>query len=133
MKKVNVPVSTLYNFTDEGAFPETCLGLYGITTDQAVEAFEHGLSDSLYDSADHMFQMAKDYIFIDRLNWLSELSRLGYCPQCNYSKAGYLLPDLQPPYVHYLPEFSYDEKYQRQTLLGKNILKLIENPKIQNV
>ena len=80
MKRVNVPISSLYNFTDEGAFPETCLGLYGITTDQGVEALENGLKDSIYESTDHVFQMAKDYIFLDRLNWLSELSRLGFCP-----------------------------------------------------
>ena len=69
--------------------------------------------------------MACDHIFVDRMDWVADLSRTGFCPKCNFAKAGFLTPDLAPSYLYHLPEFSVRNEFRRDFLTAQNIHKLI--------
>lgn len=85
MKKVNATLSTLYNFSSQGAFPESEVGFYTPKPDEIIKI----LPEKAYD-------LAKNFIKLDRISWISEIVNNDYCPKCNYEKSNYLVPELHP-------------------------------------
>jgi hypothetical protein len=88
-------VSTLYQFSSEGAFPSTPVSLYAPSASDTIKV----LSDNKTD----LFALAKNYILVDRLNFISHIVHNESCTKCNYEKTlKDYVPDLNPPYTRFL-------------------------------
>mmetsp|Transcript_40577 Transcript_40577/g.61835 ORF Transcript_40577/g.61835 Transcript_40577/m.61835 type:complete len:106 (-) Transcript_40577:210-527(-) len=61
------------------------------------------------------------------MTWISDVSQQDFCPKCNFAKVNYLVPDLSPPYIKYLPEMSYDNEHRRDYLLAENIYEQVNH------
>lgn len=85
MKKVNATLSSLYNFSSQGAFPESDIGFYSPKPDEIINTLP-----------ERAFEMMQRYIQLDRICWISDVVQNEYCPKCNYEKSSYLVPDLHP-------------------------------------
>ena len=71
--------------------------------------------------------MAKNYIQLDRFNWISEIVRAEFCPKCNFEKSNFLVPDLHPPYINFLPDFSYQDNLRRDYLATRHIKEIVDS------
>ena len=128
MRKVNSTMSTLYNFSSQGAFPETPVGFYIPGHEKQIKNIQKSFQDNnQYKSAKDIFELAKNCLFLDRMNWISEIVRSESCPKCNYEKSGFLTPEMHPSYIDFLPEFSYQDHHRRDYLAVQQIKEMIEN------
>ena len=73
-----------------------------------------------------IFELAKNSIFLDRMNWISEIVRSESCPKCHYEKSGFLTPEMHPSYIDFLPELSYQDHLRRDFLAVQQVKDLID-------
>jgi hypothetical protein len=55
-----------------------------------------------------MWTLMRDYIYLDNIEWLAQVSQIDGCPQCRTEKISYG-PDFSYPYVKHLTNSEFDK------------------------
>ena len=58
---------------------------------------------------DQTWNLLKDYIYLDNIEWLSQISQTDGCPQCKTETISYG-PDFSYPYIKHLSSAEIDKK-----------------------
>lgn len=99
---MNTALSTLYNLSSEGMFPETPVGLYGVRPDQFMGVVKRlGSEGAKY--VDERLDQVRNAILLDRTEWVQDLvAQKGKCPKCDFKQANYITPEVFLPYHNLL-------------------------------